>query len=79
MFRAFVSVIYIIHDKFICIDYLSFHQDKLSKHDKTFSNTRFDNLSGIGIPDVLTNLMLCHGFFKEQQYTVILTWQRTLV
>ena len=73
MSRAFVSVIYIIHDKFICIDYLSFHQDKLSKHDKTFSNTRFDNLSGIEIINIFVNLMSYNILSKEQQSTVILT------
>ena len=29
---------------------------------------RFDRILGIGIPDLLMNLMSCHGFFKEHKY-----------
>ena len=34
VFKVLVPVIYTIPDKFVCLDYLGFHQDKLSKHEK---------------------------------------------
>ena len=79
MFRVVGYVIYTIIDNLICIDYLCFLQDKLSKHKKPFCNTIFDDLSGIGIPEVLTNIMYCHVFSKENQSTVILTCQSALI
>ena len=64
MFRGLGPDIYTMRDRFICIDYLCFHQHKYSNNDRNFSNTRSDKVSGKGIPDVLMNLMSCHGFAK---------------
>ena len=55
------------------LDYLYFHQDHSSKHDKTFGNKRFGDLSGIEIPDVLMNLISCNNFSNGQYSTDILT------
>ena len=55
------------------------HQYNLSSHNNKFSNTIFDGLNGIGISDVLMNLMTCHGFSKVKQYTVILIYRSTLL
>ena len=73
MFRVLIYIIYTILDSSICLDYPCFIQYKLSKYD-FFFNTRFDDLSGIGIPVVFMNLTSYHGFKKEQHSTVILTW-----
>ena len=32
----------------------------------------YDNVLGIGIPDLLTNLLSCNGFLKENYSVVIL-------
>ena len=34
----------------------------------------FNKLLGIGIPYLLMNLILCHGFKKKTNSTVILLW-----
>ena len=65
--------IYKTRNNFICIDYLCLLQDDLSKHDKSFENTNFNDFSGIGIHEIFINTMSCHVFTKEQQSTVILT------
>ena len=73
IFRVLVSVIYTIIDHLICLDYMYLIQDKLSKHDKNFVKKYFNYFSGIGVPEILMNLVSCHGFEKNQQSTVILT------
>ena len=66
--RVLSCVIYTIIDKYICIDYLGSYKSKLSylkigctgssKHD----GMDYNNLLGIGIPDLLLNLLSCRGF-----------------
>ena len=66
-------VIYNIIDEYICLDYLGLLQEKLSKHDDKSKNAKFNNLSGLGIPDILMNIMSCHVFLKSSISTVIFT------
>ena len=47
-------------------------QDKLSKHDNKSEKTKFNNFSGLGIPDIFMNIMSCHEFSKSSISTVIL-------
>ena len=71
-------VIYTIISKYVCIDYLGSEKSKLSdlrlgvtgryKH----FDTDYDNVLGIGIPDILLNLLYCHGFSKNSESVVIL-------
>ena len=71
-------VINTIIDKNICIDYLCSEKSKFSdlcigctgpnKH----NGADHDNVLGIGIPDLLLNLLSCHGFLKNNDYVVIL-------
>ena len=35
-------------------------------------DTDYDNVLGIGITDILLNLLSCHGFSKNSEYVVIL-------
>ena len=58
---------------------MDLHQDKLSKHDNNFEKTKFKNLSGLGIPAILMNIMSCHGFYKSSISTVILTCRSYLI
>ena len=78
MFRVSSCVIYTIIIKYVCIDYLGSEKSKLSdlclgvsgryKH----LDKNYDNVLGIGIPDLLLNLLSCHGFSKNSESVVIL-------
>ena len=61
------------------LDYIDMIQDKLSKHDNKFENTKFKTFFGFGVPEILMNIMSCHGFSKSSISTVILTYQSALV
>ena len=66
-----ICVIYAIIDKYVCSDYLGSEKSKLSdlRIGCTGSNkhngTDYENVLGIGIPDLLLNLLSCHGFLKN--------------
>ena len=72
------SVLYTIIGKYVCIDYLGSEKSKLSdlhlgytgknKH----NDTDYENVLGIGIPDLLLNVFSCHGFLKNNESVVIL-------
>ena len=63
MFKVLSCVIYIIIDKYVCIDYLGTDKNKISelrlgcnlsiKH----KGMNYNNLFGIGIPDILLNML----------------------
>ena len=78
MFRVLSCVIYTIIGKYFCIDYLGSEKSKLSDlrlgctGKKKHNDTDYDVISRIGIPDVLLNLLSCHGFLKNIEYVVIL-------
>ena len=40
---------------------------------------RFDRILGIGIPDLLMNLMSCHGFLRKINYVVILKFPKRML
>ena len=62
MFKVLGSAIYFIMKEDICGNYLSLYQDTLLLAHKGFENTAFNEISGIGIPEVLMNIMPCSGF-----------------
>ena len=70
LFRVLSCLIYTIIDKYVCIDYLGSEKSKLSylKIGCTGSNKHngldYKNVLGIGIPDLLLNLLSYHGFKK---------------
>ena len=78
LFIVLNCVIYKIVGKYVCIDYLGSEKSKLSdlrlgctglnKHNVT----DYDNVLGIGIPDLLLNLLSCHGFVKNNDSVVVL-------
>ena len=47
--------------------------------DKIFEQTSFNILLGIGIPELLMDLVSCHGFMKKPSSTVILNCRSSLV
>ena len=71
MFRLLSCVIYTIIDRYVCIDYFGTDIKKISesilgctlktKHE----GMDYDNLFGIGIPDILLNMLSCHGFLNN--------------
>ena len=69
LFRVLSCVIYTIIDKYVCIDSLGSDKSKLSdlKIGFTGSNKHngmdYNNILGIGIPDLLLNLLSCKEFF----------------
>ena len=71
-------VIYTIVDKYVCIDYLGSEKSKLSDlhlggtGKDRHNDTDYDNVLGIGITDLLLNLLSCHGFLKNNDSVVIL-------
>ena len=78
MFRVLSCVIYTIITNYVCIDYLGYGRNKLNdlclgpggsyKH----FNKKYDSVLGFGIPDLLINLLSCHGFLKNNYSVVIL-------
>ena len=54
-------------------------QEKLSVQIKLFHNSTFRDISVIGIPEVLMNIMSCHGFAQEYFTMCILKCRSKLV
>ena len=79
IYKVIGAVIFIIIYYSICLDYMGFLQEILSKHDNNIENTRFKNFYGLVIPDILMSIMSCHGFSKSLISTVILTCRSALV
>ena len=76
-FRVLSCVIYTIIEHYVCIDYLAcqffFNEITVgSKHGEKIPN----KILGIGIPDLLMNLMSCNGFSKKLNYIVILKFHK---
>ena len=38
----------------------------------------YNNLFGIGIPDILLNMLSCHGFLENDDSIVILKWSNSM-
>ena len=54
-------------------------EKKLSLPHIGFEDTPYDELSIIGIPEILLNIVSCHGFSQEENQKVILMWRIKLV
>ena len=71
VFKVLSCAIYTIIRNYVCIDYLASEYKKIIelglvsgggyKHEEK----SYDKILGIGIPDLLMNLMSCHGFLKN--------------
>ena len=78
VFKVLSCVLYTMIEKYVCIDYLctlnkilselNIGTTLLNKHDDQDNN----NLFGIGIPDILMNMVSCHGFINNNDSIVIL-------
>ena len=76
MYRVLRFVVYTIIDNYVCIDYLSCKSKTASNisSNPKFKDTGFNLLLCIGIPELLLNLLSCHGFMKKSNSTVILNF-----
>ena len=74
-------VIYSLIENYVCIDYLFFQSKTLSSISSklTFEKISFYLLLGIGILELLLNLVSCHGFMKKPNSTVILNFLYCLI
>ena len=81
VYRVLICVVNYLIDSYVCIDYLFFQSKTLSSISSkpTFEQTSFNILLGIGIPELLLNLVSCHGFMKKPNSTVILNFRSCLV
>ena len=72
-FRLLYCVIYAIIKNYVCINYIVFRYKKSSVicMDKKYVSNFFNKFMGIGIPDLLMNLFMCHGFMKNINPTVV--------
>ena len=66
-------------EKNFCFYYLCLHQAKLSLDNKLFENIIFNDIPGIGISQLLMNIMSCHGNVKVKKSTVISSCRRQSV
>ena len=78
MFKVLSFVIYTIIGNYIYIDYLGYEKNTFSYLRlgpggcyKNF-NKSYDNVLVFGIPDLLMNLLSCHGFLRNNDSLVII-------
>ena len=76
LYRVLSFVVYTLIYKDVCIDYMSCQSKTCNP---TFKYTSLNLLLGIGIPELLLNLVSCHGFMKKPNSTVILNFQTRLI
>ena len=79
MYKVIWEVVYTTIDDYIYLDDLNLLQDKLSKNDNNFENTKFNDLYGFGITEILMNIMSRNVFSKYSTSAVILTCKNTIV
>ena len=73
------SVGYFILNNYVCADYLCCPQTKLHVTNNGFENKKYNDISGVGIPEILMNIISCHGFVNNKNSVVILSCRRKLV
>ena len=81
MHRVLSCVVYTIIEKYFCIDYLSYQSKTVSTTlwNPTFKDKSFKLLLGIGITELLLNLLSFHGFIKKPNPTVLLNFWTCLI
>ena len=81
VYRVLSCVLYSFIENYFCIDYLCCHYKILIviSSDKIFEEVSYNELLGIGVLEVLMNLMSCHELTKNPSSTVILVCRYRLV
>ena len=74
MYRVLSCVLYYLIKNYVCIDYISCQYKKLNSisSNRISEQTSFNILLVIGTPQLLPNLVSCHGFTEKPNSTVIL-------
>ena len=74
VYTVLSCVVYSLIYNYICIDYLSYQSKTLLSISSkpTSEQTSFNILLGLEIPELLLNLVSCHGFTKKPDSTVTL-------
>ena len=79
IFKVLCVVVYFVIEK-NCVDYLGLQRKtKLSSSHRNFEDNSFEELSVIGIPEILFNIVSCYGFFQDKNSTLIFTCRSKLV
>ena len=75
------SIFYCITEKYVCVDYLCCLKTKLhvTGRGQGSESIRYFSVSGIFIPEILMNIISCHGFVNNTKSAVILSCCRKLV
>ena len=81
MYRVLSCVLYYIIYNYVRIEYLYCLSKTLISiySDKILKQASYNILLGIGIPEVLMDLVSCHGFMEKSNSTVILNLRSRLV
>ena len=53
IFKVLISVVCFVVDNYVCYGYMCCMQNKLLVSNKVFENTTYNDISGIGIPELL--------------------------
>ena len=66
--RVLSCVLYYLIENYVCIDYLSYQSKTLStiSSNRIFEKISFNILLGIDIPELLLDILSCHGFVKKK-------------
>ena len=78
MFKVLSCVICKIIDRYVCIDYLGTDIKKISELrlgctlQTRHEGMNYESLFGIGIREILLNMLSCHGFYNNNESIVIL-------
>ena len=74
-------VLYYLIENFVCVDYIFFQSKTLSSiyFNRIFEQKSYNILLGIGIPEVLLNLVSCHVFMERPNSTIVLNFRCLLV
>ena len=81
VYRVLSRVFNYLIDSYVCIEYLSCKSKTLISISSKprFEETSFNIILGIGIQELLLNLVSCHCFTKKPNSTVILNFRSRLV
>ena len=79
IFNILGVVVYCFLEKYVCIDYLCLQKKRNYICNRVFEDTLFDELSLIGIPEILLIIVSCYGFIQEVNTTLICTCRIKIV
>ena len=80
-FKVLSSIVYCIMENFDCVYYICCPEIKIHVTTKGqgYENITYNAVSGIGISEILMNIISCHGFVNNTKSAVILSFCSKLV